>query len=264
MKAIAFVPVYNEADILPWTLRHLRSQGVEPYVIDNWSDDRTDEAVLREAATPRDGAPSTGMSWERFPADGPSATYDWTAILHHIEELAAASDADWCMLQDADELRYSPWPSGVMQRFTLNPALELVQDKDFSAVNFQCYNFVPTEDGWDGTQDPEEYFQFIEPDSIYSRVPHIKAWRNVGRVDLASTGGHEARFEGRRVFTTPFVSKHYGIRSQAHGERKVFRDRVPRWNPEERAKRWHEQYLGIEPGHNFIRKPEELARWNAA
>ena len=45
------------------------------------------------------------MTFERFPADKPSDEQACRAILHRIEDLAAASDADWCMLNDADEWR---------------------------------------------------------------------------------------------------------------------------------------------------------------
>lgn len=41
MKVLAIIPTYNEADILPGVLRHLHSQGVDTYVIDNWSTDGT-------------------------------------------------------------------------------------------------------------------------------------------------------------------------------------------------------------------------------
>src|SRR6185503_527627 len=56
----AFMTVFNEADILPWTIRHLIEQGVAVYVIDNWSTD--DSAKIAQAF------PLVG--YERFPTDG--------------------------------------------------------------------------------------------------------------------------------------------------------------------------------------------------
>jgi hypothetical protein len=44
------------------------------------------------------------------------------------------------------------------------------------------------------------------------------------------------------VYPFKFLLRHYPIRSQAHGERKVLVDRAPRWSPEERALGWHRQY----------------------
>ena len=54
--------------------------------------------------------------------------------------------------------------------------------------------------------------------------------------DLAGSGGHEAVFTGRRVFPYNFLSKHYPVRSQAHGERKIFVERSARRS--ESARRW--------------------------
>ena len=43
----AFMCVFNEADILPWTLKHLIDQGVDVHVIDNWSTDGSDRIAQR-------------------------------------------------------------------------------------------------------------------------------------------------------------------------------------------------------------------------
>ena len=68
----------------------------------------------------------------------------------------------------------------------------------------------------------------------------IRCWKRTARpVDLASSGGHEAVFEGRRVFPMRFLSRHYPIRGEAHGERKIFEDRRPRFMESELARGWH-------------------------
>jgi hypothetical protein len=86
----------------------------------------------------------------------------------------------------------------------------------------------------------------------------VKAWKNRAPVDLAGRAGHEARFPGRRVFPYKFELKHYPIRSQAHGERKIFRDRVPRWDPRERRLAWHVQYDDVAPHQSFVRVAADL------
>jgi hypothetical protein len=75
---------------------------------------------------------------------------------------------------------------------------------------------------------------------------------------LTSSGGHEARFPGRRVFPYKFELKHYPIRSQSHGEQKVFRDRIARWDPEERALGWHLHYNDVLPQQSFLRARQDL------
>lgn len=71
---------------------------------------------------------------------------------------------------------------------------------------------------------------------------------------MAADGGHDLPFEGQRVYPFKFLLKHYPVRSQRHGERKVFRERKARWNPLERARGWHRQYDAIRAGHRFVQE----------
>ena len=48
------------------------------------------------------------------------------------------------------------------------------------------------------------------------------------------------------------------MRSQKHGEKKVFQERKLRWNPDEKAKGWHNHYDQIEEGHAFVCSPSDL------
>jgi hypothetical protein len=52
--------------------------------------------------------------------------------------------------------------------------------------------------------------------------------------------------------------KHYPIRSQAHGERKVFTERANRWNEAERSLGWHRQYDEIGTTGSFLRDAASL------
>ena len=56
-----------------------------------------------------------------------------------------------------------------------------------------------------------------------------------------------------------FLAKHYPVRSQAHGERKVLGERVARWNLDERKLGWHHQYEPVTPGHTFIQPTDGLS-----
>jgi len=243
MRIRAFVCCYNEADILPWVIRHLVSQGVEPYLLDNWSMDGTWGMDL----------PLAGK--ERYPASGPSPVYDWHGMLRRVEELAMAPEVDWIYHYDADEIRRSPWPG-----MTLAEAIARVDADGWSAIDHQVLLYRPIDNGYDGSQDPERYFRHFTRDHGEARNHHIKGWKNTGqRVDLASSGGHRVWFEGINVYPEKFILKHYPIRSQQHGERKVFQERNPRWSRQERFERgWHVQYNGIEQGHNFLADPCSL------
>jgi hypothetical protein len=105
----------------------------------------------------------------------------------------------------------------------------------------------------------EEHFRHFEFSKQSGHFLQIKAWENLGLpVSLAESGGHNAQFKGQRVHPYKFLLKHYPIRSQEHGERKVFYDRKMRWNAKERAAGWHSHYDPIQPGHVFLRPRSEL------
>ena len=65
-------------------------------------------------------------------------------------------------------------------------------------------------------------------------------------------------FSGRRVYPFKFLLRHYPLRSQVHGEKKVFEDRLPRYSPELRQLGWHIQYDSFKRGDSFIRNLDTL------
>jgi GT2 family glycosyltransferase len=244
----AYVPAFNEADILEATVRHLLDQGVDVHLLDNWSSDGTWELCGRLAAAPH-------VSAERF---GPTGHYDWSAILARIEELAARSAADWVMLLDADELRIAPWPD-----IKLRDALWAVERSGFNAVDHTVLHLPATDDGFAPGSDPRAHFRHVELWNGPGYAPQVKAWKTgPWRAVLTASGGHEAQFAERRVFPFNFIDEHYPLRSQRHAEQKVFRDRVPRWRAAERERGWHAQYDGLSADHRFLRSPSELERYD--
>jgi hypothetical protein len=243
-SAVAFVTAFNEADVIRSTIEQLAGEGIGVYLIDNWSTDGTWELVQELGLV---GA-------ERFPPEGPNPHYEWSHMLGRVEELAMTIRADWLVHVDADERRESPWP-GV----SLRDGLWRVDRRGFNAVDHTILTFPPIDNGFQPGSDPELYFRHFEFGRNPGHFRQIKAWkRGSKRVDLASEGGHDVSFAGRRIFPFNFLSKHYPIRSQAHGERKIFRERQERWSPVERADGWHIQYDHLRPGHRFVRDPETL------
>lgn len=250
-RVLAFVPARNEADILSATTAHLLEQSVDVVVLDNWSTDGTVESLdeLRRRVGAR-------LVVQQFPPEGPNEFYEWRRTLDRIASLAAVSGADWCMLNDADELRTSPWP-----RWRLREALWEVQQRGYNAVNHTVLMMVPVDDSFEVAHDPLSIDRWSR--AVGAGRTQVKAWRNGGiPVDLATSGGHEARFLGRSVFPYRFLQKHYAIRSQAHGERKVA-ERLVRFSAEERRLGWHHHYDGLDSSHSFLGDPDRLPRWNS-
>jgi chemotaxis protein histidine kinase CheA len=249
-RVVALIAAFNEEDIIGAVLEHLARQGVHAFLIDHGSTDATVEEARRFESR-------NLLGIERFPEESgfpasDASVFHWESLLKRKEQLALELDADWFIHHDADELRESPWPG-----LRLCDALHLVQSAGYNAVDFKVLNFVPTRDGFARGDDPTQFFTWFQWGKEYD-VEQVKCWRASGPVDLATTGGHDARFPTRRIFPVRFPLRHYPIRSQAQGEKKVLSDRQPRFLASERAKGWHVQYDGFKPGSRFIQSPDGL------
>ncbi len=248
-RVIALLAAYNEADVLGTVLSDLVDQDIEVYFIDHASTDGT-----RELAEGFRGRGVIGV--ETLPErDADGAPTAWAEILKRKEDLALELEAHWFIHHDADEFRESPWPGTL-----LLDAIRQVDRWGFDAIDFRVLNFPPTHDGFRAGSDVREAFRHWEPADEVDRV-QVRCWKKQPvRVDLAAFGGHEALFPGRRVFPLRFMLRHYPIRSQAHGERKVFHERE-RFAPE-RERGWHRQYLGRAPGASFLRDAGTLVPYD--
>jgi glycosyltransferase involved in cell wall biosynthesis len=245
-RVVAFMAAYNEEDIIVESIRKWTDQGIEVHILENWSTDATyDLAKQLETSLP--------VTVERFPSTGPSKHFNWGAMLERIETLSKEIDADWFIRRGADEILTSPWP-GVSYR----DSLYLVDQAGFNCVDHTVIEFHPVDDGFRAGMDHERFFTYFDFGKDPCNFLQRKTWKNSGqRISMVPTGGHDLPFRGRRVYPFKFLLKHYPVRSQRHGEQKIFRERKARWNPEERAKGWHIQYDTIEAGHVFLRPASE-------
>jgi glycosyltransferase involved in cell wall biosynthesis len=212
MRIVALLAVRNEELYIEQCLRHLISQGVEVCLIDNESSDRTRE--IAEAFAGR------GVSQvEVFPYQG---HMDWTGILKRKEELARTIDANWFIHHDADEIRQAPPPFE-----SLHAGIAAADSEGYTAIDFDEFVFLPQnpQESYEGTDYVERmrHYYFFAP-----RTHHrVNAWKKIGvDVDLCSSGGHQAKFDGRRISPLHFVLRHYIMLSAAHGARKYGRERV--------------------------------------
>lgn len=235
VSVAAVIHVYNEQDILPEVVRHLRANGVEVHIFDNWSTDGSFEL----ANSLKDEGLCANV--QRFPSK-PSADYEWYRQLLYTAEYAASLDAQWVMHHDADELRYSPWPgTALAEAFARADALGY-NAVDFTVIDFRFLRSAP-----EVSPPYENALNWFEFGRRPGHFLQVKAWKNYRvPVDLASSGGHEAKFNDRRIFPLKFLMKHYPLRSRSQAEKKVYRDRLPRMRREQREKGWHTHYAQFE------------------
>lgn len=251
-RVIAIMSAFNEADIISPVIGQLVENGIEVYLIDN----RSVDATITEASR---WLGRGLLHIESFPPDASAdaaafEVFDLTAILHRVEELAKSLNADWFIHHDADEIREGPWPG-----LTLKEAIRRVDTLGYNCIDFRAINFPPVDDGFKPGDDPHTYFTLCEDAADYDRV-QLKAWKaGIAPISLVPEGGHEVRFAGRNVFPIQFLLRHYPIRGQAHGTKKVFGERKKRFLASERSKGWHIQYDKIvEEGHRFLADPATL------
>lgn len=253
---IAIISAHNEGDIIYHVIGDLISNNIKVYLLDNGSTDNTAAEASRWLGKGL-------LHIERFPDDvgfpeRNKKEYVWKDILRRKEELAVALQSDWYIHADADEFRESPFPGT-----NLAEGIRLVDGLGYNAINFEVLNFRPTDDSFQPGTDVRQHLTGYEP-GMWFDSNQIKAWKNPGqRVDLASSGGHSVTFSSRRIFPVPFLLRHYPIRSETHGRKKVFSDRLPRFAQEERAAGWHVQYDEFARGKTkFLHDPKTLVPYD--
>jgi glycosyltransferase involved in cell wall biosynthesis len=221
MRVLAILATYNEERFIGGCLEHLFAHGVEAYLCDNQSTDRTVEIASRYL-----GAGLRGI--EQLPRDG---TFRWRQILRRKEALAATLDADWYLHLDADEILLPP-RSGQ----TLREAFAEAEAGGYNAVELAEFTFVPTREEPDHDHpDFRRTMRWYYPFSP-SALHLVRGWRRQPRVDLVSTGGHNVRFPGLRLSPRRFRLRHYLVLSREHALRKYVQKS---YDPEEVSGGWH-------------------------
>jgi len=252
LTVVAIVAAYNEADIIDQVVRDLITQGVQVYLLDDGSTDGTVEAVEHYV-----GSGVVGIERLEHGEGDAGARFYWERILFRKAQIAQHIDATWFIHHDADEFRESPW-FGV----PLREAIAQVDRLGFNAIDAASFDFWPVDDSFGPGVDVRVALPYYSRARPFDKL-QVRCWKKTDAlVDLASTGGHDVQFPGRMVFPQRFILRHYPIRSQSHGDRKVFEQRLSRFLPEELKRGWHLQYAEMSEGTSFIRDPSTLTLYD--
>jgi hypothetical protein len=246
-RVVAIVAVFNEHDIISHLVEHLVQQGVEIYVMDNWSTDGTFEIL----STSLHGLL---LGLERYPADKPSTTFDLYEQLIRKEELARDIEASWFIHCDADEFRHSPFMGT-----TVREGLYNVDQQGFNAVNHTTLEFPPNDIVTEAIENPEIAFLYFRFAQHRGDLLRVNCWKKTDQeVRLAKSAGHRVMFKNIKIYPFQFLAKHYPFRSQKQGQRKLFYERLPRYPAAERQNGWHTHYDHISRDYSFIMETSDL------
>ena len=209
IKIQAIMPMRNEDDIVFWTVAKLISQGIDVLVLDNHSTDSGVADVINAGArVERWGSPSYFSEAEKN-----------DTVLNAIR----ASDADWIIYHDADEVFRSPVAGESYRAF-----VERVAASGATAINHTSRQYSPVDDNFE-RGDPESYFKhWVTEESLgFHGFRQERTFKRHPEVSTA-TCLHTIDFPGKILASEEGIRKHYPIRSQRHGMKKVFTERYGR------------------------------------
>jgi len=248
------MPVYNEADILEQTITHMITQGIPLIIVDNESNDGSLEIEQK----------FIGKGVLEIRILRPDPYYRLKAVLKEGYASALEYSPDWILHTDADEFPESPYSD-----LTLVEAIENEARLGYNLIQFDCFDFLLTEKDYrSDIQDVKKRLRYYTWTSDFC----FKAWKHYLGTDLVAYGGHKPVFPKgieQKVSPIRFVMRHYRFRSLEHGIRKVFKERLPRYDPEEVAIGWHVHYNNLKPDASYfvvdslkLRRYEEDGRWD--
>ena len=253
-KIVAIMRVYNEADILEQTIRYMDEQGIPLVIVDEESNDGSLE--IERAFLGRGVLAVRTLH--------PSPYHELKTQLKEAYDLALQNSPDWIVSDDADEFLESPYPNT-----TLREGIGIVDALGFNLIQFNCFDFCLTEKDFNNTiPDVRRRLKYY----TYHDDFYFRAWKHYPGTDLLSQGGHKPIFPDgveERIPSIKFVMRHYRFRSVQHAMRKVFKERLPRYSPNERAIGWHVHYNNLKPDPNYFIIPssklnryEEDGNWS--
>lgn len=247
-KVLAIIHTYNEADILERLLTFLLGQELDIYIVDNWSDDGTYE-IARKVQAKYSGR----IYVERFPEGGKTEYYEWYQQLKRTEEISKCMPYNWFIHYDADEMRVSPWSNK-----TLRQAIYYIDRLGYNLIENTVIDFKLTGVTSDDIFMGDTYFDFGHKNTHFLQT---KTWKKSDEISIKESGGHVALIPDPKVFTLKILNRHYPFRSILQAEKKVFRDRKPRFVKERRERGWHGHYEMITDRGKLLENPSRLLEW---
>ena len=218
---LGLMSVYNERDVVEYTTLHMRAQQIPLLVIDNGSNDGSSEILRRHVG--EDILELATLDTEFF---------ELGLLLRTLHKMALKYNPKWLLLVDADEFLESPFHS-----LNLRQAIELEDSRGYNLIQFNNFEFWPTERDKDSTEpDVRRRIRYYSWNDDWQ----FKCFRYYPGINIDEAGSHLPVFpRGVTVRLAPekFAMRHYAIRSYEQGLRKVHEERLARY-PEHEKKKW--------------------------
>lgn len=249
-KVLAIMHVYNEEDIIGQTIKYLLDEGIDVYVIDNWSKDNTSNIIAKY----KEAYPNRVYT-EKFPINYDNECYEWSNQLKRTEEISKQLDYDWFIHYDADECRISPFKG-----LTLKETIYMADKLGFNTIENTVIVFKLTNENQENIFMKDTYFEFGKKPGHFVQY---KTWKKSNDIELVHSGGHVAKIANQKVFPLKILNKHYPFRALKQASKKVFIDRKQRFTKEELSIGWHTQYENITNNNDLINKNiSQLILWD--
>lgn len=248
-KVLAIIHFYNEADVIGGTIEYLISQGVDIYLVDNWSDDGSYEI----AAEKQKKYPGR-IYLEHFPESGRTENYEWYNQLERTEQIAKEYSYNWYIHYDADEIRICPWKG-----CNLRMMLYRVEQLGYNLVENTVIDHKIVSPDEENIFCKDTYFDFGHKPTHFLQT---KTWRKNEKIDLKKSGGHVVKLEEPKIYPLKILNRHYPLRSVKQAQKKIYIDREPRFSKEKKERGWHAHYDKFINGQSFINSKENLILWD--
>ena len=231
LRISAVMPVYNESDVIYWSIRALVEQRIFVHVLDNESTDNT--------ATIAKGFPEGAVKVSQFYTDGQfNEKLQGEAVGKAFRELEEASD--WLIKCDADEFLEAPY-----EGMSLRQGIGMVDRQGFNCIGVRSFCFFPM-----SAERPH-----VAGEDVRRYYDHFRIWDGVDRWDpslhpqanmLWKINMFKVRsglfyfdphrlspFENINLFPNLFILRHYPFRHPALTRCRLVlerRDRMSDWN----------------------------------
>lgn len=242
LSIAAIVAVHNSEKTLQTVLAHLAKNGIDAFVLDHGSTDRTSEILEIESAR-------AVKEIINVPFDG---VFRLAAQLSAKEEIARKLTADWIIHLDSDEIMESP-----REGESLRGMIERLSSENFDVIDCDEFVFVPKKaddsEPLNFIDDLQDYYYFSPPGRSLHRVQR----RVHAELNWSSTGGHRLPLLGRRLSSERIRLRHYIGVSFAHLQSQYL-GRV--FSADELMLGWHAKRVASST--QFVQQPDKEKLFN--